>query len=151
MNKNEHILTILEKLLEVSKISRKGYIDAAEQVKDPSLQLYFTQFAQQRAQFVEEFTSLIVRFGGSPADAKSFGGTMMRAWMDFKSGLIGDDTNGILDQCLKEEQTTLIEFENSLKEELPEDIKAVILEKDLEVKNTYDKLRDLKTEFLKTP
>jgi uncharacterized protein (TIGR02284 family) len=150
MNKNEHILTILEKLLEVSRISHKGYTDAAEQVLDPSLQLYFTQFAQRRAQFVEEFTLLIEKYGGSPADAKSFSGTMMRAWMEFKSGLIGNDTNGILDQCLKEEQTTLIEFENSVKEDLPDDIKVVVHEKDLEVKNTYDKLRDLKAEFLKT-
>jgi uncharacterized protein (TIGR02284 family) len=135
MSKNEHILSILEKLLEMLRISHKGgYIDAAEQVNDLSLPLYFTQFAQRRAQFVEEFTSLIERFGGSPADAKSFGSTMMRDWMDFKSGLIGSDTNGILDQCLKEEQTTLIEFD----------------EKDLEVTNTYNKLRDLKTEFLKT-
>jgi uncharacterized protein (TIGR02284 family) len=147
MNENEEILPILERLLEVARISHKGYKDAAEHVENPSLQMYFMQFAQQRAQYADELSTLILNAGGSPADAESFSGTMMRAWIDFKSGFIGSNTNEIIDQCLKEEQTTLIEFEKAQKEDLPENIKAVVDEKNHEIKKVYDTLHTLKEEY----
>lgn len=141
---DKKLISQLERLLEVSRISRKGYSDAASQVKDPVLQTRFNQFAQQRNLYIEYFSSQVSQLGGSPKEADSFEGNMMRMWIDFKSGLIGHDEEKIIDQCLKEEKNTLVEFENALKEDLPAEIRQKVNAMDEEVRKSYQQLQELK-------
>jgi len=143
----KNITDLLERLLEVIKISRKGYKDAAEQVKDPVLQTRFNQYTQQRNIYMEKLSSMVTQNGGTPGDAESFEGNMMRMWIDFKSGLIGHDNAKIIDQCLKEEQNTLIEFDNALKEELPDSIKNILDSMDEEIKKSYQQLQEFRQQY----
>ncbi len=144
---NKDVVALLERLLEVSLISRKGFADAAQQVNDPVLQARFNQFAQQRSLYVENLSQMISHLGGSPKDAESFEGNLMRVWIEFKSGLIGHDRLKIIDQSLKEEQTTVIEFENALKEDLPHHVRKNLTAMNEEVKNSYQQLQNLKKEY----
>ncbi len=141
-------ISTLERLLEVCRISHKGYSDAAQHVQDPVLQSRFNQFAQQRALFIERITKMLNKKGGSPKEAESFEGNMMRMWIDFKSGLIGNDNQKIINQCLKEEETTLIEFDNAKSENtLSAEVTPTIMEMNEEIKASYKKLKELATEY----
>lgn len=140
-------ISTLERLLEVCRISRKGFADAAEQTKDPVLQSRFNQFAQQRSLYVETLTDLLKQYGGKPREAESFEGNMMRMWIDFKSGLIGHDNRKIIEQCLKEEKSTLVEFEHAANEELEDQIKEKIFSMDVEVKEAYQQLQHLEQQY----
>jgi len=150
MDKEAQIST-LERLLEVSRISHKGYSDAAEHVKDPVLQSRFNQFAQQRAHFIERMENMLGKKGGSPKEAESFEGNMMRMWIDFKSGLIGEDNQKIIDQCLKEEETTLIEFEKGTKDQsLSTETKKKLIGMNEEIKTSFKKLQELAVQYSKS-
>ena len=138
---------LLLRLFEIVSISRKGYEDAADHVEKPVLQTRFYQFAQQRIVFSEQLEEMIRRYGHSVDEAGSFGGSMMKAWIDFKSGFLGHDTKGIIDQCLKEEETTLIEYQNALKEELPDDIKPTISEQHQEIVKVFENLKEFQAEY----
>lgn len=139
-------IELLKHLLEIIRISHKGFEDAAAQVVEAVLKTRFQQFSQQRLVFAQKLEALIKQ-QGEDLDVRSFEGTMMRAWIDFKSGLIGKDTPKIIDLCLKEEKTSEIEYENALKEQLPDELTEEINHQYMAILDTMHHLREFKKEY----
>lgn len=144
MQNKDTVLSRLKHLLEVCKISRKGFKEASEHDIEPFLQNRLLQLSQNREMFIDQLTQQIEAYGGNPADSSSFTGQMMRAWMSFKDEMIGNNERALLDQCLKEEKNTLLEYKHTLAEnDWSEHPKTMVQEQYLKIQQDYQQLEDM--------
>lgn len=146
---NQNVKKTLENLIEVCQDGIKNYRDASEHIIHPDLKTILYRLSQQRALFEAELKGDMRELGGNPDeisdnDLKS---TLHQAWLNFKSGLNGEDTNAILNQCKKIESTAMRKYEDALSNELPTYIKDKVEQQYKLIRGAYDQL----VEFQQNP
>jgi len=88
----------LQELVTVAKDSELGYQTAAEHVDNPHLANVFSEYARQRAGFVEELTLEAARISGDvPAGNGTVKGAVFRGWVNLKSALTGGSGGSLRD------------------------------------------------------
>ena len=137
----------LKNLIQILHDGRDGYRQAAEQVKEPSVQHLFETLAIQRAQFAGELEPLLAEAGED--DAQDQGGTVSgavhRGWIDLKAALTKQDVHSILEEVERGEDSAKKAYRDALDEaDLSEDVRSVIQRQSTEVLKAHDEIRDLR-------
>jgi len=102
----------LQELITVAKDSELGYQTAAEHVDNPHLANVFSEYARQRAGFVEELTLEAARISGDvPVDNGTVKGAVVRGWMNLKSALTGGGPEALVAACETGEDSAEAAFE----------------------------------------
>lgn len=140
----EHVIDVLEDLIETCRDGQNGFREAAEHTKTPELRSFFNEQSLERARFAGELEDIAIHLGRSKVKREGTAtGALHRAWMDLKSKLgTGDD--GILAAAESGEDTAKSEYEEALQENLPEDIKATIRQQAQSIFATHDKVKMLR-------
>ena len=110
----EVIITHLKQLVETSKNGELGYTTAAEHVNNTQLQSIFREYARQRARFIQQLQSEIVRLGGTAEASGSITAALHRSWIDVKSALSGGDGSAIIAACESGEASAQTTYEKAL-------------------------------------
>jgi uncharacterized protein (TIGR02284 family) len=122
------IINILEKLIETCEDGKKGYEDAATDVKDTNLNREFLQFSKQREQYREDLKEKINLLSANEnvPGSGSISGLIHRGWMNLKSALSINDTKAILKEVIKGEESAVKNYEEALQNDLPGEINTMI-------------------------
>ena len=102
-----HDIGVLNRLIEVTVDSAKGYRDAARDSQDPGRKLTYGRRAEQRDAVVETLQATLRDLGGQPGDSGSLLGKAHRAFMDVKHALLRDDDT--LDGSIRNGESWLID------------------------------------------
>ncbi len=127
MKYTEKISNKLNELLIKNYDAEKGYLNAAENVENPTLKIFFKRRATERSEFAKEIRTEILRYGEEPKDSGSFKGAMHRNWMSLKSIFSTNDEEAILEEAIRGEEASLEEYNDILKDKnLPPTIDSML-------------------------
>jgi len=145
MNENNAI-DVVSNLIETSKDGQKGYHDAAEHVKSPTLKTYFNEQSVERAGFAQELETHLAALGKPDKKVSgSMGGAMRRAWLDTKANLGGGDKT-ILESVEAGEDTAKDTYNKALTGTLPSTLLEIVRKQAASVQRAHDKVRMLRDE-----
>lgn len=140
---NEDVISTLNGLIETCKDGQKGFESAAEGIKNTQYKQLFSEYAIQRAQFVNELQAEVGRLGGDPEKAGSVAGALHRGWINIKSVVTGEDEGAILSECERGEDAAVKAYEEALKEGLSADVAPVVERQYHLVRQAHDRIRGL--------
>jgi uncharacterized protein (TIGR02284 family) len=141
---NDHVISVLEKLIETCRDGQNGYRDAAENVKDPELRSFFNEVSTTRAEFAGELENEVIRLGKHNPDRKgSATAALHRGWIDLKAALGGGD-HSILSSVEAGEDNAKKQYEEALNDNLPRDIKDILQQQSQSVISAHDRVRMLR-------
>ncbi|MDQ2900388.1 MAG: PA2169 family four-helix-bundle protein [Acidobacteriota bacterium] len=143
-DKNEAAVDSLNDLLETLKDGEQGFRTAAEHVQDPELRTLLDMYAQQRARFGAELNNEVLRRGGSPAKSGHVSASFHRGWINVKSIVTGKDEAAIVAECERGEDSSVHNYEDALKQNLPSDLLSIVERQYQDIKAAHDTIRDLK-------
>ena len=147
---NDDIIDTLNKLIETCKDGEYGFRTSAEHVKSEQLRTVFLERAESCRKGATELQELVVRCGGQPKDDSSASGTLHRGWVNLKGKLTGDSDQAALDECERGEDAALARYRDAIKEDLPDDVAAVVQRQYEGVKRNHDLVRQLRDQHRAT-
>jgi uncharacterized protein (TIGR02284 family) len=139
----DQAISTLNDLIETLKDGKNGFEAAAADVKDSNVKSVFLECAQERSRMAGELQAEVSRRGGAPEQSGSASAAMHRGWMNLKNALGGGE-KAILDEAERGEDVAVRSFERALKSDLPPDVASVVQRQYSQVKQTHDRVRDLR-------
>ncbi len=144
---NDHVISVLEKLIETCRDGQEGYRDAAEHVKEPSMRELFNRLSTTRAEFAGELENEVIRLGRHDPNRKaSTTGALQRRWIDLKVAL-GAGDHSILSSIESGEDSAKKAYADALNDNLPQDIKSILRRQSQEVISAHDRIRMLRDQM----
>ncbi|MDT8067012.1 MAG: PA2169 family four-helix-bundle protein [Terriglobia bacterium] len=141
---NDHVISVLEKLIENCRDGQAGYRDAATHVKNPELRTLFNQLSTVRAEFAGELENEVIRLGHHDPDRKpTTAGALHRKWIDLKSAM-GAGDHSILSSVESGEDALMKLYQDALNDKLPLDIKDILRRQSEQVTSDHDRIRTLR-------
>jgi uncharacterized protein (TIGR02284 family) len=140
----DNAISTLNNLIETCKDGESGFRTAAEGIKNGDLKTLFNLYAQQRAQFAAELQTEVRQLGGDPEKTGSVAATLHRGWIDIKSAVTGEDEGAIISECERGEDATVKNYEDALKEDIPNNVREIIERQFTQVKEAHDRISALK-------
>ena len=126
---NEKVIDRLNHLISIANDGKYGYENAAEDVKDITLQQMFRQYSMERARYADDLQREVGRLGGSPDKGGGPLGALHRTWMDIKSTVTAGDREAILKTCITGEEAAVKAYGEALDDEnITGHLKQVITE-----------------------
>jgi uncharacterized protein (TIGR02284 family) len=148
MTKEEQ-LQHLHDLIAVAKDSELGYRTAAEHVDDPHLAGIFSQYATQRAGFVEDLTAEAARITGElPSESGSVMGAVFRGWMNLKSALTGGGAEAIVAACETGEDSAQAAYERVVNMDVSGKMRSLVEAQWNKIKEAHQRMLHLKEQLL---
>jgi uncharacterized protein (TIGR02284 family) len=142
------IAHVLNSLIETCKDGQEGFRSASEDVSNNALKNFFHELSIERGRFGTELQRLVVTLGEDAESGGSVPGSLHRGWIDLKSALSSGDEYAILAECERGEDSAVAEYRDALEhDELPESVHDVILRQYLGVKESHDRVRDLRDAY----
>jgi len=139
---NHEVISILIDLIETCKDGEECFRDAAEHIANSEFRRLFSIFVQQRGQFVQELQAEIHRLGGDTNNVVGMGGKLHRTWMNLKAAMVRDEAS-IIRECQREEESSVNDYQEALKADLPLDVQYVVKRQYMDIKDAYDRIRIL--------
>jgi uncharacterized protein (TIGR02284 family) len=127
---NETITRAFTDILNLNRTSVKGYQEAAEEVKNPTLKSKLSEYSQQRAGFVADLEGYAKQYGIDAKEettiesvATDAAAAVHRGWINIKSVITGQDDSSVLEAG---EATALKAYETALSaQDIPAGAKTV--------------------------
>lgn len=137
-------VSVLNNLIETCKDGEKGFREAADEVRNPSLRTLFSEYATQRAQYAQELQQTVASLGQSPEQSGSVAGALHRGWIDVKSAITGKDDQAIVNECERGEDMAVSAYRDAMAKDLPSDLKSLVERQYQGVQEAHGRVRDLK-------
>jgi uncharacterized protein (TIGR02284 family) len=115
-----HLIAVLED-------AKKGYLNAAEKIKDEVLALLFEKFSYQKSRYISELQQVAERSGFSSAIDRFTLSLLHRTWMDLKSSFRFGQQEAVIKACIKGEESAIANYADALEEIGNDDEVRVIL------------------------
>lgn len=138
---NDEIISKLNDLIQYCRDGQEGFKTAAEGVEREDLKTLFYEYSQQRSQFVGVLQGLVRTLGGDPEDSGSVSAALHRGWMDIKSLVTGKDEHAILSECERGEDYAKNAYAETLKMNLPDNVRNVIQEQAQAVLAAHNRIK----------
>ncbi len=142
---NNHVVEVLNDLIETCKDGQQGFSTSAERVTSSSLRQVLEQRAQDCASAATELQALVVQHGGTPEQSGSVTGAMHRGWVKLVGAVTGSDDQAILNECERGEDAALARYRAAMKEDgLPEAVRTVIARQQQGAQRNHDQIKALR-------
>ncbi|MDH1176750.1 PA2169 family four-helix-bundle protein [Achromobacter mucicolens] len=146
----DHVIKVLNNLIETSKNGEKGFASAAEDAKAPELQELFRNRSRDCAAGAAELQAIVAQMGGEPEDSGTVAGAMHRGWTNIKAAVSSRTDLTLLEECEKGEDVAKADYDKALKETLPENVRAIVERQYQGVLHNHDQIRDLRNRYRAT-
>jgi uncharacterized protein (TIGR02284 family) len=141
---NDHVISVLENLIETCRDGQNGYRECAEHVKDLELRKFFNEVSTTRADFAGQLENEVIRLGKHNPERKGTAkAAVHRGWIDLKAALGGGD-HAILSSLEFGEDTAKKQYEEAMNDNLPQDIKDILRQQSQSVVSAHDNVRMLR-------
>lgn len=141
---NNDVIAILNELIETSKDGEEGFRTSAKNADDAKLKDFFLRRSKEVSASVRELQDMVLSLGGEPVNSTSIGGLLHRRWIDIKTALTSNDNLAVLNETERGEDAALAAYRKALEEELPADIRAVILRQIEGVKRNHNLVKHMR-------
>jgi uncharacterized protein (TIGR02284 family) len=123
--------------------AKKGYLDAAEKIRDEVLQLLFERFGYQRGRYSAELKNLVEKMQVSSSIDDFTLGLLHRTWMDLRCRFSRGKKDAIIDACIKGEETAIANYTTAIAHIGPYQEIKVVLEQQLSgIKTVLNTIRE---------
>ncbi|NRF68197.1 PA2169 family four-helix-bundle protein [Aquincola sp. S2] len=143
---NDDVIDVLNDLIETSKDGEYGFRTSAEYARTDALRTLLLARADECKQAIDELQVHVTRFGGKPQQSGSIGGALHRGWVAMRTKLTDFDNEAILEECERGEDLAVNRYRKALQEDLPEDVRALVLRQSEGVKRNHDQIKRLRDE-----
>lgn len=141
---NSSALSVLRHLHEIVEAGERGYAVAAASVKNRALKVLFKSYAQQRAKYKEEIWNEMQRLGATIKPRGSILGAIHRGRITiFAAMTIGEENveQVVLKEVVLGERVAKLTYERTLRQNLPDQARAVVQRQYEEVSLLLDKVQ----------
>lgn len=143
----DHVIKVLNELIETSKNGEKGFEAAAGDTKTPELQELFRNRSRDCGAGAVELQALVSQLGGKPEDSGTVAGAMHRGWTNLKAAVASRSDLVLLEECERAEDVAKAAYAKALKDILPENVRAVVERQYQGVLRNHDQVRDLRDRY----
>jgi uncharacterized protein (TIGR02284 family) len=119
-----HLIAILED-------AKKGYLNAAEKIRDEVLQLLFERFGYQRGRYSRELKQLVTKMQANSSIDDFTLGLLHRTWMDLKCTFKFGKKDTIINACIKGEETAIRNYTTAIAQVAQHEEIKIVLEQQL--------------------
>lgn len=119
-----HLIAILED-------AKKGYLNAAEKIRDEVLQLLFERFGYQRGRYSRELKQLVTKMQANSSIDDFTLGLLHRTWMDLKCTFKFGKKDTIINACIKGEETAIRNYTTAIEQVAQHEEIKIVLEQQL--------------------
>jgi uncharacterized protein (TIGR02284 family) len=137
----DDVISTLNNLIATSKDGEEGFRSCAENVKNPTLRVFFEQKAERCREGAVQLQQIVREMGGDPETGGSIAGAVHRFWVGLRGTITGMDDHAILDECERGEDSAKQAYADALKEDLPGDVRRVIEKLNREVKTYHVRVK----------
>ena len=141
---NNDVVDVLNDLIENAKDGQYGFAKCAERVESPQLRQTMSKRSTDCQQAVTELQSLVVQYGGKPAEHGSVLGALHRGWVSVKDAVTMDSDHAVLEECERGEDAALARYRKALKADLPADVRAVLTRQMAGAQANHDQVKVLR-------
>jgi uncharacterized protein (TIGR02284 family) len=141
--------TVLRDLMQVLIDGQKGFAQAADSLEEDghsNLAQTMTGYAEQRQRLAAELQEAASAYVTLSDVEGSTGADLHRAWMGLADAVTGDDPHAVLAVAEQGEDHAKRAYSDTLMEDLPEDLRAIVARQSDEVIEAHDEVRDLRDE-----
>tara|TARA_R110001592_G_scaffold25765_4_gene97492 strand:+ start:182 stop:664 length:483 start_codon:yes stop_codon:yes gene_type:complete len=118
MSYTEKLIDKLNDVLRRSYDAMEGYENAIDDMSEEQLKNFFKNQVMERRVFAQELTTEVAALGGDPVTQSSFKASLHRAWMDLKSSIASSNTEEVLQECIRGEETARDDYQDILESDL---------------------------------
>ncbi|MHB1372229.1 MAG: PA2169 family four-helix-bundle protein [Pseudomonadaceae bacterium] len=137
-------ISVLNDLIETSKDGEKGFMECAEDLRDPQLKSTMSQRARDCATAAAELQQMVRSLGGEPETSTSMAADMHRRWVDLKSMITGKDDEAILNECERGEDVAVKSYRKALEKDLSAEARLVVERQYQGVLRNHDQVKALR-------
>lgn len=101
-------------LIAILEDAKKGYLNAAEKIRDEVLQLLFERFGYQRGRYSAELKQLVEKMQVSSSVDDFTLGLLHRTWMDLRCRFNRGKKETIIDACIRGEETAIANYTTAI-------------------------------------
>ena len=148
---DEKNVKLLNGLIEISIDGVEGFKKCADDANDPQLKLYFQDRANSCAEAVRTLNTEVRQCGGEPKTGGTTSGALHRIWLDIKTAITDKDNLAVLEECERAENVAVTAYESALKEEMPDNLRALISQQLAGARKNYERVRQLRDEARNNP
>jgi len=142
------IAHILNTLIETCRDGQEGFRAASEDTKNEALKRLFSELSIERGRFGTELQRIVATVGEEAETSGSISGSLHRGWIDLKSALSSGSEHSVLAECERGEDSAVAEYREALEhDELPQAVREVVNRQYLGVKESHDRIRDLRDAY----
>ncbi|MGP1716557.1 MAG: PA2169 family four-helix-bundle protein [Methylophilus sp.] len=138
------VITVLNDLIETSKDGEEGFLSSAKNADDARLKDFFLRRSKEVSACVRELQDQVRALGGEPVDSTTIGGILHRRWIDIKTALTSNDNLAVLNETERGEDVALAAYRKALEQELPADVRALILRQVEGVKRNHNLVKHMR-------
>ena len=138
---------VIEDLVETLEDGKKGFAEAAERLADAGridLADKFREYSSQREQFSAELREVSASRGDFVEETGSVGGTVHRAWINFKDAVSMESAEAILGAAETGEDHAVNEYNDALEQDLTSDVRTVVARQAQAIQAAHDEVRNLR-------
>lgn len=136
----EQVIDTLNNLIETCRDGQNGFLEAAKNLENPQFKTFCNERSRERANYVTELQSEVRSLGGDPEQEGSTSAAIHRAWIDLKSSLGGGD-KAILSSIETGEDSAVEQYQETLEENLPVNLRSIIERQYQEVRRSHDQVK----------
>jgi len=157
MENNSEVVEVLNDLILINNDRIAGYEKTYDETKDieTDLKALFQKLAGDSREYVTQLSGEVQKLGGEPADGTMLSGKLYRVWMDVRAVFSTDNRRAVLENAESGEDAAQKAYAEALEnEDLPADIRQLILSQKTALKSSHDmikKFRDQQKEVLNFP
>lgn len=141
---NDDIVDTLNDLIETSKDGEYGFNACAKHTASEELRQVFHERAQECRVAAEELQPYVTQYGGKPDQRGSASGALHRGWVAVRGSLSGYSDKAMLEECERGEDAALARYRKAIKQDLPEQLRALIQRQELGVQRNHDQIKALR-------
>jgi len=147
----QHIISILNELIEASLDGEQGFGICAKHVASPELRSVFTQRALDCQRAVAELRPHVLEYGGKPEQNGSASGALHRGWVAIRGSLVGFSDEALLEECERGEDHAVARYRKALAQtDLPLPLRTVIERQFVGAKQNHDQIKRLRDQLKAT-
>jgi uncharacterized protein (TIGR02284 family) len=153
MDKKSEIIEILNDLVEINNDRIEGYKKAIHELKEEDLDLksLFDKMIAQSMAIKSDLSREIEVFKGDMETGTTTRGKIYRSWMSVKAVFTGHGRQAILENCEYGEDAAQDAYEEALESEvLPDFIIQILEQQQSTLRDSHDKIRELRDVGIKT-
>lgn len=144
--KNQKIIDILDRLVQINNDRISNYHQASQHTKDIELEQFFTSMLNESINFAENLEAYSKELGGQPTSKGTTQGQIHQAWLNFTAALLGNDRESLLTSCEVGDKATIEAYQEALQTkeiEENEELRGVLMRQQANLESSLKIIKTL--------